>query len=121
MLIALGLLMALAPFAAIIGAIWLLDRWDRWRRDAIERQMSLTEAIHRQFGAIVAPVVTRRFWGRWQVVIAVPFARPEIVAGLLALAQQAVPPSVRRSPRAFRIVLTPQEGPPARAHHATAA
>jgi hypothetical protein len=123
MLIALQVLMVVSPMAAIVIALVLVERWQRGRQDAIVRQIALTDAIHRRFGAIVAPTVERRLWGRWQVVIPVPLEHAEIVPVLLALAQQAVPARVQTSPRAFRIIFTPPTEAPAatRARRAMAA
>ena len=115
MLIALQVLMVVSPMAAIVIALVLVERRQRQRLDAIARQIALTDAIHRQFGAVVAPTVERRLWGRWQVVIPVPLERAEIVPALLALARQAVPPCVQASPRAFRIIFTPPAEAPAAA------
>lgn len=116
MQIAAGIVLAAAPFAAIVAALLLVERRDRSRWDAIARQISLTDAIHGKFGAIVAPTVERRRWGRWQVVIPIRFSQLEIVPALMTMAQQAVPADAQRSPRALRIVFTPQEEPPTRAH-----
>ena len=121
MLIATGFLMAAAPFAAIVAAVMLVERRDRRRRDAIARQIALTNAIHERFGAIVAPTVEHGFRDRWQIVIPVPISRTDIAPALLALAEQAVPPAARRSPKTFRVIFTPQAEAPARARHAAAA
>ena len=121
MMIAVGFLMAVAPFAALVAVLVLIERRQQSRYDVIARQIALTDSIHRQFGAVVAPTVERTLWGRWQIVIPVPFGRSEILPTLLGLAQQVVPASVQKSPRRFRVVFTPQEAMPARARHAKAA
>jgi hypothetical protein len=47
---------ALLPFAAVVGLLWLA-RMIREKRDADgARQIILTDAIHRELGAVAAPV-----------------------------------------------------------------
>jgi len=68
----------------------------------IARQIELTDAIHREVGALVAPWVMRRPGGAWRVRIAVPFERPAVVEAIVAV--------VRRTfTGRFDLVLTPQE------------
>jgi len=70
MLILLGVLIAIAPFAALIGALGWTGRCERQRREVQARQVALTDSIHERLGAVAAPVVRRRRRG-WQVSIAV--------------------------------------------------
>ena len=49
----------LAPFAAIFGMLRLVDRIGQRREARYARQIELTDAIHRELGAIVAPIVRR--------------------------------------------------------------
>lgn len=92
----------LFPVAALLAPL-LLAGWVERRRAAVTaRQIELTDAIHRDLGAVVAPWVTRRPGGRWRVRIAVPFERPAVVEAVLAV--------VRRTfTEHFELVLTPQE------------
>jgi hypothetical protein len=46
-------------------AIQLAARVQRMRLDAVRRQIALTDAIHAELGAVVAPTVRRRLGGRW--------------------------------------------------------
>ena len=118
MLTALGVLAAVFPFILIGALLELVTRSQRARLAAAVRQVAVTDAIHRELGAVVAPVVRRGRWGRWQLLIAVPFERPDTVARVLEVAYQAFAPSERTPPGRFEIVLSPQEKPVPRRDHA---
>jgi hypothetical protein len=91
----------LAPFAAVLALLALSARWQRRRREGTARQVAITEAIHRELGAVAAPVVVKRPWGPWRVLIPVPFDRPALVARILAVTHRTLPPS----PAPVQIVL----------------
>src|SRR3989475_5080494 len=93
----------LFPLAVVLTPLLLASRVERRRAAVIARQVELTEAIHRDLGAVVAPFVTRRPGGQWRVRIAVPFERPAVVEAVLAVGHRTVP-------ERFDLVLTPQEG-----------
>jgi hypothetical protein len=78
-----GLLLAGSPFA-ITGTLLLLAERRQHRQLAeISRQIALTDALHAQLGAIVAPVVRLR--GRvWLVSVSVPVDQPAVVTHVLA-------------------------------------
>ena len=78
----LGVLMLAAPVVALIALGALVDRRRARRDDAITKQIAVTDALHRRFGAVVAPVVRPRGRG-WEIAVAVPFERPAVVAGVL--------------------------------------
>jgi len=69
----------LFPLAVVLAPLLLAGWVERRRAAVIARQVELTEAIHRDLGAVVAPFVTRRPGGRWRVRIAVPFERLAVV------------------------------------------
>jgi hypothetical protein len=88
MLVLFGVLIAIAPFAVVIGLLaWAAWR-ERRRREVEDRQIALTDGIHERLGAAAAPIVCRRRRG-WQVRMAVPFQRPAVTEALLAIALQA--------------------------------
>jgi hypothetical protein len=91
------------PVVTVVALLLLVRRVERRRAAAVARQIELTDAIHRDLGAVVAPWVTRRSGGRWRVRIAVPFDRPAVVEAVLAIVH-------RTFPERFDLVLTPQEG-----------
>lgn len=92
----------LVPFAALLVLLMLVRRVERRRAEAVARQIALTDAIHRDLGAVVAPCVTRGRRGRWRVSIAVPFERPALVGAVLDIVRSAFPDR-------FDVVLTPRE------------
>jgi len=76
---------ALAPVLAVIAFLKLADRIERRGLERAERQIILTDAIHRELGAIVAPTVERQRASGWRVGIAVPLDRPDMVATILRI------------------------------------
>jgi hypothetical protein len=100
-----AVVVGVSPVASLIALVVLLDvRRRRWR-EIVERQIAVTDAIHRELGAVVAPVVHRR--GRtWRVSIAVPFGAPPVVERVVDIVHRAFQPC----PHA--IVLTPQPAVP---------
>ena len=94
--------LTLFPLAALLTPLLLAARVQRRHAAVIARQIELTDAIHRDLGAVVAPWVTRRPGGRWRVRIAVPFERPAVVEAVVAVVH-------RTFPERFDLVLTPQE------------
>jgi len=93
------------PLAALAGLLLIVGRRERRRDACVARQVALTDAIHRQLGAIVAPVVTRRLGGGWRVAIAVPFESPGVVARVIDIVHAAM---VGVGPSEFDVVLTAQ-------------
>lgn len=121
MLTLLGLLtVTIVPCVVAIGL--LVARWVQGRRqEALRRQIALTDAIHREFGAIVDPVVTKPLWGPWQIRIAVPFAQPATVGTVLSVAHRVLSFADRMNPGRYQIVLTSREEPGRRTQSAAAA
>jgi hypothetical protein len=69
MIALLGALVVLAvPVAGLIVLLKVVDFLQRRRAATVARQIEVTDAIHREFGAIVAPTV-RRARGGWRVVL----------------------------------------------------
>ncbi|MEK7444850.1 MAG: hypothetical protein AABZ70_08335 [candidate division NC10 bacterium] len=96
---------AAAPLLAIVGLFRLVGgiRGRRWR--SIERQIALTDEIHRELGAAAAPFVHQRGRSGWLVRVAVPLDSPPTVA---ATALEIV-----LTPRAARLrPATPDAGRP---------
>ncbi len=105
--------MAFPMFVAILlspgGFVgWLRDRRER----VLRRQIAVTEAIEREFGLIISPVVTNPLWGPWQIRIAVPFAQPAAVGRVLSVAGRIPSVAERLFPGRYEIVLVPGQAPP---------
>jgi len=96
-------------FLWIGGPMVLLDWLRNRRKEAIRRQIALTEAIDSRLGAIVAPVVKKPLWGPWQIQIAVPFSRPATVGRILAVAHEVFSAADGTNPSRYRIVLTSKQ------------
>ena len=93
---------------AIAG--FVLNALERRRDRRVARQIMVTDAIHRELGPVVAPLVRKPLWGPWQLEMAVPFTRPGVVGTALAIAHQTLAADAGgKKPDAFQIVLTPQE------------
>jgi len=63
-----GLVVLAVPVAGLVALLKVLDFLQRRRAATVARQIEVTDAIHRQFGAIVAPTV-QRARGGWRVVL----------------------------------------------------
>lgn len=101
---------ALLPFAAVGGLLWLA-RVIRGKREAgIARQIALTDAIHRELGAVAAPDVKRSFWtGAWTVSVRLPLHREGVVGVITRITHDLFRRLDRQDPPRFRLVLIPQE------------
>lgn len=84
----LGMALAALPFAVIGALLALAAAAERRRARRAARQVALTEAVHRELGAAAAPVVTRRFGGRWRVLLSAPLDRPATVGALVRIVHQ---------------------------------
>ena len=78
----------LLPFLAISALLVLAERVQDRRERARYRQIALTDAIHRELGAVAAPTVRQRLGGGWAVAMAVPLDRPAAVAAILRVTGQ---------------------------------
>jgi hypothetical protein len=80
------------PVAAVLGLLKLVDVLERRRAAVIARQIEVTDAIHREFGAIVAPTV-HRARGGWRVRLPMDPRDPH-TAGVVELAARTLGPAV---------------------------
>jgi hypothetical protein len=99
----------LAPVLAVGVLLWLAARRERRREAAVTRQIRLSDALAAELGAIVAPVVRKRWGGPWEVRIAVPLDRPALVARILGVTRTALERIVM--PGGYELVLTAQVSP----------
>src|SRR2546428_12974877 len=79
----------LFPCLTLLALLGLTARVERRRAAVIARQIELTDAIHREGGALVAPWGMRRPRGAWRVRIPVAFERPAGVEAVVAGARPA--------------------------------
>ena len=103
-LIAIALIVT--PFAAIAAGLVVVERVQRRRDDRYAYQIELTDAIHRELGAITAPFVHKRRDGRWLVSMTVPLDRPDTVATILRVTDRFFASDASRDGAQYEIVLT---------------
>ena len=90
---ALGVLVVLAvPVIALVALLRLAGALERRRAAVVARQIAVTDAIHAELGAVVAPLVRRGRGGRFVVVLAVPPAPPHL-ARMVQIAQATLGPA----------------------------
>ncbi len=103
-----SLVVAAVPVLAVILLFAIVERVRRARRDAVEHQVAVTDAVHSELGALVAPTVTRGRSGAWQVQIAVPFEHPVVVERVVAICHATLAGRDPARADRIRIVLVPQ-------------
>ncbi len=104
----LELLVTVMPLLVVALLLALAGRVGRGRSAAISRQIAVTDAIHRELGALVAPVVRRARGGAWEATIGVPFERPAAVERVVTLARETLARLDPARADRVRIVLVPQ-------------
>jgi hypothetical protein len=90
------------PVIALVMVLKAVDIVQRRRADVIARQIAVTDAIHAEFGAVVAPVVRRAGRG-WRVTLPMDARHPGM-ARIVELAACALGPTAAvgmRSRRSF--------------------
>jgi len=102
-------MVALSPFAMIIALLWLAAWRQRRREMALARQIELTDAIHREFGAVAAPTVRPAAGGAWRVSMSVPIDRPETLGELVRIADRVI--ARRDRPRGARVEIAVTAAP----------
>lgn len=96
------------PFLAVVGLLLLVARWQRGREARVAQQIAVTEAIHRELGAVAAPSMAKPVWGPPRLVIPVPLEHPNLVAAILAIAHRVLRGWDGAAARGVHIVVVPQ-------------
>jgi len=99
----------LVPPALVVVMLLFSDRFQRRTQATIARQIEVTDAIHAELGAVVAPVVRQRLGGRWQVLIPVELDNSDTVTQAVRAARGVFDAHEGTLPGRFEIVLTPRE------------
>jgi len=94
-----------SPILVVLGLLSLAAWRDRRREAVIARQIRVTDAIARELGAIVAPVVEKPFGGPWRVAIHVPVGRPALVSRIVLIAHETL---TRIGSSPYELVLMPE-------------
>ncbi len=80
---------------------------ERRNEQEVACEAVVTDAIHRELGAVVAPIVRKPLWGPWRLFLVLPLEQPDLVATVLRVARRALAPM---PPSRFVIVVTPRTG-----------
>ena len=107
------IMIALIPFLAIWGLLRLARAVEQRRDDRVARQIALTDAIHRELGAVAAPNVRRTWSGEWVVSMRLALAREGTVGTITRITNDLFRRLDRQDPPRLRVVLIPQEPRPA--------
>jgi hypothetical protein len=113
------IMIALIPFLAIWGLLRFARAVERRRDARVARQIVLTDAIHRELGAVAAPDVRRTWSGEWVVSMRLALAREGTVGTITRITNDFFRRLDRQDPPRLRVVLLPQEPRPARRMLAT--
>ena len=106
---------------AVFGLLRLAESRQLRREARYARQIALTDAIHRELGAVAAPTVRKRPKGGWVVSMMVPLDRPATVATLLRITDRVFGAADRSGTGRYEVVLTHRpSGPEAEASGAEA-
>jgi hypothetical protein len=108
------IMIALIPFLAIWGLLRFVGAVERRRDARVARQIALTDAIHRELGAVAAPNVRRSWSGEWVVSMRLALAREGTVGTITRITNDFFRRLDRQDPPRLRVVLLPQEPRPAR-------
>lgn len=109
-----AIMIALVPFLAVWGLLALSSRVARARSVRVARQIALTEAIHRELGAVAAPEVQRGWTGGWTVSVRLPLQREGLVGAIGRITHDLFRRLDRQETPRVRLVLIPQEVRPLR-------
>ena len=115
---AVGLAVALAPVIAILGLLEWANRAARRREAVIGRQIALTDAIHRELGAVVAPEVSGSATRGWIVSVGVALRSESMVAAVARITDELFRRLDAQDPPRVRLMLIAR--PPVHALHAIA-
>jgi len=96
----------LIAFTLVGGPMFLMDWFRKRRLMEIEHQIVLTDALDGEFGAIVAPVVTKPLVGPWEVHIAVPYTESTVMARLFSVVDNVFGGVLGMAPNSYQIFLS---------------
>jgi hypothetical protein len=106
-----GFAMAVVMVPAV--ALWALMRvrtaFERRRDAGVARQIALTEAIHRELGAVAAPVVRHGWLSGWTVSVPLPLDHEATVGAIARITTNLFRRLDAQDPPRLRMVLVPRE------------
>ena len=95
----------LSPVVVLVALLMLVEARQRARTRVIERQIMLTDAVHAELGALVAPVVEKSAFKPWRVTFAMPAGHTGETGRLIAITDRVLAEELR-SPNDLHIVFT---------------
>jgi hypothetical protein len=101
--VAVAMAVVASVYLAVAGLLLAAALAERARARVVARQIRLTDAIHRELGAVAAPVVDKRPLGPWVVRLTVPAAAPATAGAVAAVVHRAL--ASEPETRGARIVL----------------
>lgn len=107
--ITIGIAVAMIPFLVIAALLSFSGRLRQRERVRVARQIAVTDAMHRELGAAVAPDVARDWLGSWTVSVKVPFEQAGTVSAVARIAYEFFAKSYPRDVPRLRILLTARE------------
>lgn len=107
--ITIGIAVAMIPFLAVAALLSFSGRVRQRERVRVARQIAVTDAMHRELGAAVAPDVARDWLGSWTVSVKVPFEQEGTVSAVARIAYEFFAKFYPRDVPRLRILLTPRE------------
>src|SRR5262249_14178266 len=96
------------PVVGVVALLVLVARVERGRQARVDQQIAVTDAIHRELGAGVAPSMTKPAWGPRRLVIPARLERPNVVAAVLAIAHRVLRGWEGADADRIQIVVIPQ-------------
>ena len=99
---------AVIPFALTAILLLLCGRHQDVLAARVARQVEITDAIHRELGAVMAPLLTKGSWGRYRLVMPAPLEQPGLVARALAIAYRVLRSWDAKVAERVQIVVVPR-------------
>ena len=103
------LVLVVLPMTGVSVMLLAVGRLQRARETRVAHQVTVTDAIHAELGAVVSPVVKHRLGRGWRIEIAVPFACAAVVGRVVAIAYAALVRADARAAGRVDVVLTAQQ------------
>jgi len=103
------IMIAILPFLAVWGLLVLSRRVAVAREACVARQIALTDAIHRELGAVAAPEVRRSRSGTWIVSVRLPLEREALVGAIGRITHDLFRRLDRLDRPRLHMVLMPQD------------
>ena len=108
------IMIAVIPFLAVWGLLRFARTVERRRDARVARQIALTDAIHRELGAVAAPNVRRTWLGEWVVSMRLALAREDTVGTITRITHDLFRRLDHQDPPRLRVVLLPRAPRPIR-------